>query len=799
MSARLAGLSIGRVSATLSVLLASIALVLTGLLVAERGRAWMEAERQRTITSAIATYGKALIELSLERSLVQVTLQLPGALAPEHRAMINAQREKAGPLFTDALALTRALGEERAERLHQLVTQRLTQLEALRREADAQLARPLAARDAGFLPRWSAEVPRLISELEQRRGEMRAPEDNVPVSVAKREQLQHLAWAVREYGGRDRTPMAVALALGRPIAAPERAQMAELHGAVGRRFEALRLLAESEALEPELRQGIRELAENYLGGYVRLRDGILSASEGGRPYPIAFDAYFAESSRVLGLATSLAQQAGVANLSFWGSERLATFAKMIVGLVLAVLATILAALLIWFVRARVSAPASELARCIEAVAGGDLEADPALRHPPQEIARIRDALVTLRATLAEARRSEAAAAADRESKLRRQEATERFTSDFSSMIVGVLGELGVSASAMRRSAEAMAGTTDTTRRDAIAVRSESEAGVDALQAATASAEALAARAEEVARSAAEATREVGTAVQEARDSDRLVADLATAAAEIGAVLETIRQIAAQTNLLALNATIEAARAGEAGKGFAVVASEVKALADQTARATEDVATRIAAVRRSGEDTAGSVARIARAVGAAGDAAAAIAASLEAQREASGGIAHNIRAAAEASQRITTRMGGLVGTADAGGDAAQSVLAGAAEVATRAEGLRTEVNGFLASLDRAGDRRRYDRVPARLPARLSVKGRETSSETIDLSLGGVQIALPGTLPVGSEVTVRIAGGEPIPARVARCLPDSTALLFVASERTEATVSALLAQATGLRAA
>jgi methyl-accepting chemotaxis protein len=799
MTARPTRLTIGRVCATLAASLALIVLALTTLLVVERSRAWFEASRERAITYAIVSFGNGLTELSLERSLVQVTLQLPDPVAAPHRAMIDTQRERAGRQFANAEATLHALGGPRAERLLGYFAQRNGQLAELRRHADAELARPLAGRDAGFLARWSAEVPRLVSEIERRRGQLRSPQDILPVAVASNEEVQRLAWAVREFGGRDRTPMAVAIALGQPIPSTSVAQMLELDAAVRRSFEALASLEDSDMIGAPLREAIAGLSREYLDGYADLRRRILAASAAGAPYPIGFDAYFQESSRVLGLAERLSQDASAANLAHWRATGFVTLLTMFGAALLALVSATLAGGLIWFIRARVSVPAGALAETIEAVAAGDLDADPSLRHPPREISRVRDALVTLRATLTDARRAEAEAAVDREAKLRRQAATERFTGDFSAMIGGVLGELGRSAATMRSSAEAMAGTVNSTRQDANLVRQESEAGATALQQAATAAEDLARRAEEVARCAGEATREVRTAVQEARDSDRLIAGLSGAAAEIGAVLDTIRQIAAQTNLLALNATIEAARAGEAGKGFAVVASEVKALADQTARATEDVANRIAAVRRSGEDTAGSVGRIAAAVGAAGEATSAIATSLDAQREASVGIAHHIRAAAEASQRITGRMGGLVSTADAGGEAARSVLTVASEVATRADALRDEVHGFIESLDRAGDRRRYDRIPMRMAARLRIGGRELTCETIDVSMGGVQLALSAPLEIGAEVSVTIGSAPPLPARVARSSNGTAALLFVATEQASTVIAALLNAEPGRAAA
>ncbi|WP_247894279.1 methyl-accepting chemotaxis protein [Azospirillum sp. B510] len=271
---------------------------------------------------------------------------------------------------------------------------------------------------------------------------------------------------------------------------------------------------------------------------------------------------------------------------------------------------------------------------------------------------------------------------------------------FEGSVSAIVENVASSASQMQGAAGTLSSsaTQSSAQATAVAVASEqSSANVQTVASAT---EELAASILEIGRQVANQSAISATAVQEADRTNASMLLLVETANQIGAVVDLINSIAGQTNLLALNATIEAARAGEAGKGFAVVASEVKALASQTAKATEEIQAKVKEIQSATGGAQEAVAGIAGIIGRMSEISSAIAAAIEEQNAATAEISSNVAQAARGSEQVSTNIVGVTRAASETGTAAGQVLSVANGLATEADRLKTEVSSFIATV-RAG--------------------------------------------------------------------------------------------------
>jgi methyl-accepting chemotaxis protein len=345
----------------------------------------------------------------------------------------------------------------------------------------------------------------------------------------------------------------------------------------------------------------------------------------------------------------------------------------------------------------VSRGISSIVTPMQALGGGDLTAQIPHQGEKTEIGSMAESLQVFKQALIAKKAADEAAARDAEAKIERGRRVDGITRDFESMIGEIVNTVSSASTQLEASAGTLTATAERAQELTTMVAAASEEASTNVQSVASATEEMASSVNEISRQVQESARMAGEAVSEARKTNDRVSELSKAAARIGDVVELINNIAGQTNLLALNATIEAARAGDAGRGFAVVASEVKALAEQTAKATGEIGQQINGIQSATQDSVSAIKEISGTIEKLSEISSAIAAAVEEQGAATQEISRNVQQAAQGTQQVTSNITDVQRGAGETGMASSQVLSAAQSLSGDSNRLKLEVGKFLSSV------------------------------------------------------------------------------------------------------
>jgi methyl-accepting chemotaxis protein len=685
-----------------------------------------QTEKVERIASLVSTLKEGLVELSMERNLIDVALHRKSAISDTQKSEIIDYRERATVKFNKISAdVEKDLSFARSEEFLGLLEQNRDVLGFYREEADDMLTTGLDQRDQSRISELAPEMTEIISSMSNLDIFIRDSQTRIPALISVKEKIQSLAWDLHEYGGQESATLVNAVTKGSPFSTEELTVLQRIGDRSLHAWENLLPLANYPDLPEDVKNQIGDIQKNYFGAYWTLRQEMIEAATNGTAFPVSNEAFMGESRKAIGSVYDLIFSIAKSNNQYWQMQTDdQTMSLAFYGLVF-ILGIAVASAFFMFIRNRVVGRVDNITGIMQSIANGDLSVSIQSSKDQDEVGNMARAVEVFRdnaihqveleaqkADLEQKNREEDAKRLQLESEKRKlleqdQDASQQrqlqaqkineYISKFDQTVSDTISAVDQSANALQGNAEILTSTANQTNDRISSVRSTIDVSTSDIQTVASAAEELSTSIHEITSQVTHSSEIASDAVHQLNSTNNQVASLVEQVNNIENVIEMIASIAEQTNLLALNATIEAARAGEAGKGFAVVASEVKSLANQTASATVEVTNQIELIQQATSAAADAIGNIGGTVSEMDDISRVITKAFDEQGNATHEISTKIHQISLGTNDITTNIEDVNEVAGNTEQAASKVHEASQELVRQSTSLRSEVDTFLSNV------------------------------------------------------------------------------------------------------
>jgi methyl-accepting chemotaxis protein len=668
------------------------------LVILASAKTYAEWQTYRAVSHAAETNtaGDALLvaieRLTLERGLTNSALGAETIATPAAGDAIRARRNEMRSAMATAWPVLTKLDPVAANGVRQAESA-LAAIDALRERADQAIQRPRAERDGAVHQQWYATMTRGIEALtavwQASSQGLSALDPRIPAL----NDVKSLAGLMREYAGRERA----LLGLGKPIEPEKRLDVADWRGRLALTWEQIAGVFPPNAV-PAIDTAMATVRERFFEKYVPVRDRVYQNLIAAKPPGVTGKEWADISNPALDAIVGIRDAAMASGAAHLQARSASAQLALMVNLALVAVALILTCTVHVVSRRRVSKPLTQIVGALAQINQGQLDIALGATRRKDEIGAIHQALAQFRDQSLRMREIERERVdAERKATEDRKSAMRELAEAFQNTVGGIVNTVSAAASQLEGAAGTLSKTAETTQQLSGTVASASGEASANVQSVASATEELTSSVDEIARHAHESSRIAGEAVSQAETTDARIAALSRAASRIGDVVKLITAIAEQTNLLALNATIEAARAGDAGRGFAVVASEVKALAAQTAKATEEIETQISEMQTATTQSVAAIKEISGTIARISTIATTIAAAVEEQGATTQEIARNVQQAAAGTAQVASSITQVNRGATETGTASAQVLSSARSLSTESSQLRREVDNFISTV------------------------------------------------------------------------------------------------------